>query len=622
MTYIPKPLNIPSSIVERPFMEPPQLPKWEVKAPPPDLKMPTGNAQIVPVEKPVEPLHLPSNGSRYEPEDNEPVTDWLPSSEALADPNLSKDSPWYAEPVRRAQEWNERVDEQLNPFHNFFRDVFKRPDKNPTSRSEGEIPEPQLSRDAPKPQHKMANEFNQDLGFEGEYECEIDITYGAEYAYYNYSEGRWNTWSGEFTTTVKAKVVNAHRLVTKPVLDGHSLFIEADVVTFEGYPTETNSASVPHIWNRFKQAEDFYIGGQYAPGWQLSYASFTINWRKTETSPSVNPWLRYYFDDETKEEEMPCEPCKAAMALRALQRTITVDSTTITPLPTGDLIVTQTPKTQRVFALAGTEQSIKEQFDLMAEIKKRTAHAFNQARRAKIMTRLLQIMNITDFFLNLHNAMMISADIGETFFDAIFFVIDNVPKLLDELPFAKDFIDIGEWAGFDSKTLVTTKLDEMAKQAFGVQQWADAKAKWAAFNQIVRSANTVLMNMKDLRDSQGDLTQMTASRIAKVNNALVKSGVLTEDGELMTETVNRRSAFLDKLEKIEESGVVNTAVFFQTMTAGALDVQETKKELKESREEFQKAITDGTKTLRDGASASKIASQGANTTKDDAKPTE
>ncbi len=356
--------------------------------------------------------------------------------------------------------------------------------------------------------------------------------------------------------------------------------------------------------------------GRQAP---VVYSGATNISFEVVVSPSPLPLRNPQPEDD---EDMACQPCQAAQALRALQRTVTVDATAITRMPTGDLVTTSSQKVQRVFALPGTEQSIKEQFDLFAEIKKRTAHAFNQARRAKVLTRILQLMNITDFFLNIHNAMMISADIGETFFDSIFFVIDNAPKILDDLPIVGGFFDADEWAGFDSKELIAKKIDELGKQAFGVDNWAQAKAKWAAFNQIVRTGNTMLLNMKDLRDAHGDLAEMAAERIAVVNNALIKSGVIDESGRLMTENVNRRAAFLDKLEKIEESGVVNTAVFFQTMAAGVLDVQETKKDLEESREEFKKAVTDGTKVLVDGQNASKDASQGAASTGDDAKPRE
>lgn len=323
-----------------------------------------------------------------------------------------------------------------------------------------------------------------------------------------------------------------------------------------------------------------------------------------------------------EKEDMKCGQCEAARVIRSLQRTITVDATTISRMPTGDLITSTAPKTQRVFALPGTEQAVKEQFDVLAEIKKRAAHAFNQARRAKMMTRILQIMNITDFFLNIHNAMMISADIGETFFDAIFFVIDSIPKILDDIPLIGGFFETGEWQGFDSKELILKKVDELGKQAFGVKTWEEAKAKWAAFNQIIRTGNAMLMNMKDLRDSQGDLAEMSAERIAKLNNALIKAGILDENGNWMTENVNRRAAFLDKLEKIEESGVVNTAVFFQTIAAGVLDVQETKKELDESREEFKKAVSEGVVKLTGEATSSKSASQGATSSNDDAKPSE
>ncbi|MFB2833484.1 hypothetical protein [Floridanema evergladense] len=400
-------------------------------------------------------------------------------------------------------------------------------------------------------------------------------------------------------------------------------------IPYENFGIGNESSSFGYSTYQYIQNGQLRIGETINKGW--SRVTVTVETIPANPLNSPNPWtntntsIDYDNDTELDEDDMPCDRCRAEEMiwyLRSMRATIPVNQTSITKLPTGDLLTVDSTGMKTVFCLPGTQEAIKEQFNLLAEIKKRTAHAFNQARRAKVMTRIMQILNITDVFLNIHNAMMISADISETFFDSIFFVIDSIPRILDDIPLVGGFFETEEWQGFDSKELIVKKLDEVGKAAFGVETWEQAKAKWAAFNNIIRTGNTMLMNMKDLRDCHGDLAEMAAERIAKVNNALIKAGVLDENGNWMAENVSRRSAFLDKLERIEESGVVNTAVFFQTMASGVLDIQETKRDLDESRQEFKNAIRDGAQTLSGQETESKTASQGADSTRDDAKPAE
>lgn len=363
---------------------------------------------------------------------------------------------------------------------------------------------------------------------------------------------------------------------------------------------------------------DYEIWGVFT---ESTAPNFSIN--ISPSYPNKKPDFQQKNNQQQDEEDMKC--CNhddIRWMFRSLQQTIDVEVTESTRLPTGDLVAITKPEVHRVFALPGTEVAVKRQFKIISDLKKNLIGAFNQARRAKMLARIMQLLNITDVFLNFHNAAMLSADIGETFFDAIFGTIDTAVKLVDDIPFIGSFFDADEFTGFDSKELITKQLEEVAKKVFGVKEWEELKAKFAAFNTMIRSANTVLMNLKDLRDTQGDLAQMAAERIAVVNNGLVRAGVLDENGDLMSEKVNRRSAFLDKLEKIEDSGVINTAQFFQGMAANALDVKQTKKELDESRADFQKSTQEAIAKLTGEASAAKSASQGASSTADDAKPTE
>lgn len=370
----------------------------------------------------------------------------------------------------------------------------------------------------------------------------------------------------------------------------------------------------------FSNGQVFDLYGSYHPD---------VKFRNLSISPPLNfpPPIRQVQpnrvrnpQEQDEDDRMPCERCRAEEViwmLRSMRQNIPVNEVTIVPSPTnlGNWQTIDTTSIKTVFCLPGTQNAIRDQFNLMAELKKRLAKTFNQSRMAKVLARISQIMNFTQFWLTFHNALMMSADIGETFFGAIFQTLNNVAKLADDTPLGS-FYDLDE-TPYDAQQLITSKLEEWAKQIFGVQNWSEIKGKFAALNQIIRSTNTMVMNMRDLGESQRDLAEMSAERVGKLNNSLRKAGVIFDEGNWMSEDVNMRSRFLEKLEKIEESGVINTAVFFQTLSQQALDVQETKKEVAESKQKFQEDLTKGISTISGQATDAKGASQGADITKDD-----
>lgn len=300
------------------------------------------------------------------------------------------------------------------------------------------------------------------------------------------------------------------------------------------------------------------------------------------------PWIN---DTPVKleEEEMPCERCRAEEVIwyiRSLKQTISHKDCNIIPLPTGNLLTVDTVAVKTVFALPGTQQAIVEQFNLMAEIKKRLAKTFNQSRMAKVLAKLQQIMSVTDFVLNLHNALMLSEDIVTTFFGTLGSAFDTIAKVVDDTPFIGELFDLGE-KPINSAEWFGNAFEERMKEIFGAQNWADLKVKWAAFNNIVRGAAMQIQAARDIGEAQKDLSEMTASRLGKLHNKLAKAGVLF-DGDLWEEKVNRRWAWMYKLENMaEDNTITNAAQFVQGWGSQVLDIREQKKEMEESREKFQ-----------------------------------
>lgn len=578
--------------------------------------LPDGNTNRNPIEtwnlNPRIPTgnRLPNNGN---PTINIPVNHPIPNRPGIPWRNI----------FRRA--FNETWDSffrQREPSR--FEDLFGTPVPDPVPPVDMNVPEPTI----PTPSGR-SSPFGVPRGtYEIKIEFEAHTQKFAKNIYTGQTVTNYTANVSSNFTTLKGKIVNPVEMKQVPleptggqkyfewVIVATSLILEGVTIQGVDLGNGLKEFTVPYGRAGIYTGEFYsYPAGFDTRGFEVTNKNLKVE-LKGEEQPDPRPYVNRAYPQIEEEENMRCQTCEAARVIRSLQKTITVDSTTISSIPTGNLVVAPTvQKPVRVFCLPGTEDSIKQQFNLIDEVRKRLAKTFNQSRMAKVLARISQIMNFTQFWLTFHNALMMSADIGETFFGAIFQTLNNVAKIADDTPLGS-FYDLDE-TPFDSQELITSKLEEWAKQIFGVQNWSEIKSKFAALNQIIRSTNTMVMNMRDLGESQRDLAEMSAERVGKLNNALRKAGITFDEGNWMSEDVNMRSRFLEKLEKIEESGVINTAVFFQSLSQQALDVQETKKEVAESKQKFREDLTKGISTITGQATDSKTASQGADISKED-----
>lgn len=644
MPVIPIPRPIPNNApIPRPFADPGRgvfnVPR---RIPNPDSQL----APYNPSNNPGLPNRLPNNNglpsSNYPDTPlpgynlNPPVGNGRPNRTPTYDvpsrpvnPNPSPGRTTWREAVNRAVEdvWRMNQPNRVN-YEEFFGDRPQNPIPEPTI----DIPEPTIPTPSPR---------NSPLGVpRGKYTIKIEyevhtqkfvVHLGTGEVIVNYTadvSSNFNAVEGRIVNPVELK-----QIATPPAAStqGTQKYFYWKIVatSFEINGVPIQGVDLGNGFKEFNIPEgisgiytgyyDSFRSGLDSRGFEVTNKNLKISLRgenQSDPMPFVQRSTGNQVDTDEDEDNMRCRNCEAARVIRGLQRTITVDATTITSIPTGNLIVSPTiQKPVRVFCLPGTEDSIKQQFNLIDELRKRLAKTFNQSRMAKILARISQIMNFTQFWLTFHNALMMSADIGETFFGSIFQTLNNVAKIADDTPLGT-FYDLDE-TPFDSQELITGKLEEWAKQIFGVQNWTEIKSKFAALNQIIRSTNTMIMNMRDLGESQRDLAEMSAERVGKLNNSLRKAGVIFDEGNWMSEDVNMRSRFLEKLEKIEESGVINTAVFFQSLSQQALDVQETKKEVAESKQKFQEDLNKGITTITGQATDAKTASQGAEISKED-----
>jgi hypothetical protein len=117
-------------------------------------------------------------------------------------------------------------------------------------------------------------------------------------------------------------------------------------------------------------------------------------------------------------------------------------------------------------------------------------------------------LNILIWWQTLHNAYMLSNNLGQTLTSAISNVLAVVGiKDADDNP-----LDIGKILG--------KQFDEMAKTALGEKTWGSMKAEWKKYNRIYQAAANLLNSIQSIGQSILSALEIIGSWNAKIGNAL------------------------------------------------------------------------------------------------------
>lgn len=189
-----------------------------------------------------------------------------------------------------------------------------------------------------------------------------------------------------------------------------------------------------------------------------------------------------------------------------------------------------------------------------------------------------KIVNYLTFVATMHNALMLSNSIAQTLFSAI----DNLASLVG--------INMKDAEGNQinfSQSIKNTATNWL-KLMFGEETIANVNKTWNAANRIYQAASNMYSSMRSMWDSARSIGEWTAENTGKIGNALKKFGVVGDNAyRWMPEQVNAQSQMMQRLENLEEA-----ASGIEMITSEVVSIQDNLKEIKEQREEFDKAIKD------------------------------
>jgi hypothetical protein len=196
-----------------------------------------------------------------------------------------------------------------------------------------------------------------------------------------------------------------------------------------------------------------------------------------------------------------------------------------------------------------------------------------------VVDRTLAVMNLVT---NIHNAAMLTRDIGETLGS----VVDNVISLTG-LRFTNSE---GAQVGFTD--VIGANFRAFLIQVLGAERYVELTLNWQKASMILNSAAQVLNTTQSMLDPISSAVEYGMENVSKIGNSLKEDGVVSEnaypamDEAIRARRVNRFERLNDTLE-----GAENIASNLSSVTSSAVSIKEDYKQLREDAKDLKDKAT-------------------------------
>ena len=129
-----------------------------------------------------------------------------------------------------------------------------------------------------------------------------------------------------------------------------------------------------------------------------------------------------------------------------------------------------------------------------------------------------RIVNLVTMTAAVHNTLMLSNNVGNTFFSILDNLIKN-PQLIVN--------PNGE--SVSTQAIFNSSVENFFKGLFGAKEWESIKTKWKTFNNICSTSAQVLDNTRGMFSDMQEIANTTSGWVAQLGNKLQEEGVLGED---------------------------------------------------------------------------------------------
>jgi hypothetical protein len=203
------------------------------------------------------------------------------------------------------------------------------------------------------------------------------------------------------------------------------------------------------------------------------------------------------------------------------------------------------------------------------------------AAKAWKATQMDKVLNMLTFVTSIHNAAMLSSNLGSTLSELTGLALQTV-GIKDE---EDNAINVGAILGKTVENLVKGVVSE--------EVYNGTKTTWNKLNRIVQTASQVIWTVRSMADSAREVAEWSAENTGKIGNALKRWGVVGENAyKWMPERITAQNKWSRQIDKFKEgvSGIDDAASSLTGALSEVRSIQEEANELKDQKTEFDKAI--------------------------------
>jgi hypothetical protein len=184
-----------------------------------------------------------------------------------------------------------------------------------------------------------------------------------------------------------------------------------------------------------------------------------------------------------------------------------------------------------------------------------------------------RLLNIMVLATTVHNGLMLSNDLGQT-------LLGIINNLLTLIGLKKE-----DGSSFDIGSVISSSIENLIKGAIGADNYQALTTAWAKANRIYQASINILNSFQGLASTILTGLEMTAGKVAKIGNALRKSGEVLENAYGWMNPQPKFNRVTQTLENLQ-----NGASTIQMVTQAPLDIINATTELTTATTEFTNAI--------------------------------
>ncbi|WP_439566432.1 hypothetical protein [Gloeocapsopsis crepidinum] len=218
-----------------------------------------------------------------------------------------------------------------------------------------------------------------------------------------------------------------------------------------------------------------------------------------------------------------------------------------------------------------------------------------------------KVLNALTLIVSLHNAAMLSRNLGQTLGDLTSQAL-TVVGIKDE---NGGTIDVNE--------ILSKQTNAFFESILGAEVWAGIKTSWIKANNILASASQIMWTVRSLFDSGREILEWTAENTGKIGNALKRFRVVGENAyKWMPERVTATNAWALKVDRMREgidslddaaSSLTGVLGEVQNIQSEFGELQEQKQQFENNLKEFTPKDREDNEPVKQAVAAGKIASK-------------